>query len=122
MSKGGGSHFKNVVYAKLAGAEWVRASVRVSGSTERAMRKAEGENAINAPIYNVSAAASSPPRKRVKRESSSIQKTSTPVVSMRTVVMSKELSCVVCSAPTPTVFLAHAANPYWLVCNNCIKA
>ena len=114
MSKDG-SHFKNIVYAKLAGAEWVRASVRASGSTMRAMRKAEGENALNARIY-----ATSPARKRAKRDRfvDSLKGT----ISMKTVVMKEELLCAVCSKPTPPLFLTHAANPYWNVCEKCIKA
>ena len=115
MSKDG-SHFKHIVYAKLAGAEWVRASVRASGSTMRDMRKAEGENALNSRIYN----AASPVHKRARRDRfvDSLKGT----ISMKTVVMTEELPCVVCSKPTPPLFLTHAANPYWVVCTKCIKA
>jgi hypothetical protein len=119
MSKGKDDNmFKHMVYAKLAGAEWVRTSVRASGSTMRAMRKAEGENAANARIYN----AASPTRKRPRRDKSADTSTTSAVISMKTVVMKKELLCAVCAAPTPSLFLTHAANPYWLVCDHCIKA
>jgi hypothetical protein len=112
MSKDG-SHFKHIVYAKLAGAEWVRTSVRASGSTMRAMRKAEGENALNSRMYN------SPVRKRQKRDR--VVDALKGTISMKTVVMTDKLLCVVCENPTPPMFLTHAANPYWNVCENCVK-
>ena len=104
--------FERMVVTRLSAGEYVKVSVRASGSATRAMRKLEG-------YHDEHMLALDTIHKTMNPASTTHQLS---LVSDTPVIQAQVCSaCLTRTVHTP-IHLSHTASPYWLICTACTVA